>query len=433
MTFWLAAGALSALAIGLLLWPLLRRPATTTAAPRQAYDLRIYQDQLAEIAREAAEGNLGAEQAAAARAELDRRLLASAETGAETGPEMGPEMGSEMGPETGADGPDGAAEGRTIDRAVTWSLAVILTFAVPLAAIGLYLLLGQPGLPSMPFAERPVLEAPVQRAAAPDMMALAAGLAARLAEEPDNREGWLLLARSYMQLEQFDAAAEAYRQAIAAGFDDAEIQSALGEMLATQDGGRIGPGARSAFAAALAHDPRNPRALYYAGLALAQDDRAQEAIDLWLDLLRQSTAEAPWRPVVAQQIREAAASLGIEAPELPAAPDPATPGPLGGGVAQGSTAPGPDAADVEAAGQMSAADRAAFIRSMVARLAERLEAEPGDFQGWLRLARAYGTLGEAAQARDALSRAEVAIRELPEDAPERARIEAARRELPVGP
>jgi cytochrome c-type biogenesis protein CcmH len=92
----------------------------------------------------------------------------------------------------------------------------------------------------------------------------------------------------------------------------------------------------------------------------------------------------------------------------------------------GPDAVGPDAADVEAAGQMSAADRAAFIRSMVARLAERLEAEPGDFQGWLRLARAYGVLGEAAQARDALSRAEAAIRELPEDAPERAQLEAAR-------
>ncbi len=43
MTFWLAAGALSALAIGLLLWPLLRRPAET--APHQAYDLGVYRDQ----------------------------------------------------------------------------------------------------------------------------------------------------------------------------------------------------------------------------------------------------------------------------------------------------------------------------------------------------------------------------------------------------
>ena len=413
MTFWLAAGALSALAIGLLLWPLLRRPAET--APRQAYDLGVYRDQLAEVAREAAEGSLGAEPAAAARAEIERRLLATAETR--------------------ADAPSGPEGPRTIDRAVTWSLAVAICFAIPLAAIGLYLLLGNPGLPSLPFAERPAPEAPAESVAGGDMEALTAGLAARLAEAPDDRDGWLLLGRSYAQIEQFGAAAEAYRRARDRGFDDAEVQSALGEMLAAQAGGTIGPEARNAFAAALAQDPQNPRARYYAGLALAQDGRAQDAIDIWLGLLRQSTAEAPWRPVVAQQIQEAAASLGIEAPELPAArapvaPDPATPDPLGGGTAQGGAQPGPDAADVEAAGQMSAEDRAAFIRSMVARLAERLEAEPGDFQGWLRLARAYGVLGEAAQARDALSRAEAAIGELPEDAPERTQLEAARKAGP---
>ena len=81
---------------------------------------------------------------------------------------------------------------------------------------------------------------------------------------------------------------------------------------------------------------------------------------------------------------------------------------------------------------MSAEDRAAFIRSMVARLAERLEAEPGDFQGWLRLAQAYGVLGEADRAKTALARAEAAIHELPEGAPERAQFEAARKALPGG-
>jgi len=405
MTFWLAAGALSALAIALLAWPLLRRPAET--APRQAHDLQVYRDQLAEVAREAAEGNLGAEQAAAARLEIERRMLAIAETG--------------------ADAPGGPGTPVPIDRAVTWSLVVALGFAVPLTAIGLYLVLGNPGVPSMPFAERPVPEAPAADVAGQEMEGLIATLAARLAEDPDSRAGWLLLGRSYAQLEQFDAAAQAYRRAIALGFDDATIQGALGEALAAQADGTIGPEARNAFAAALVHDPQDPRARYYAGLALAQDGQAQAAIDIWLGLLRESTAEAPWRPVVAQQIREAAASLGIEAPELPVALDPAQ------GNPQPGPDTGPDAADVEAAGQMSAEDRAAFIRSMVARLAERLEAEPGDFQGWLRLARAYGVLGEADRARDALTRAEAAIRELPANAPERAQLEAAREALQGAP
>lgn len=404
MTFWLLAGGLSALAVALLLWPLLRRSAG--AVPRQAYDINVYRDQLAEVEREAAEGNLGAEQAAAARAEIEHRLLATAETAVPA--------------------PDGPGKPGAIGRAVTWSLALALGIAIPLAAIGLYLQLGNPGLPSMPFAGRPVPEAPAEIVAEQEMEALAARLAARLAEDPDNRDGWLLLGRSYAQLQQFDAAAQAYRRAIAQGFDDADTQSALGEMLAAQAGGTIGPEARSAFAAALEHDPNDPRARYYAGLALAQDGRPAEAIELWLGLLGQSTAAAPWRPVVAQQIREAAASLGIEAPEIPVAPDSA------GGVPQMGAQPGPSAADVEAAGEMSAEDRAAFIRSMVARLAERLEAEPGDFQVWLRLAQAYGVLGEADRAKTALARAEAAIHELPEGAPERAQLEAARKALPGG-
>ncbi len=408
MTFWLFAGGLSALAIALLLWPLLRRPAA--AAPRQAYDLNVYRDQLAEVEREAAEGNLGAEQAAAARAEIEHRLLATAETAVSA--------------------PDGSGKPGTIGRAVTWSLALALGIAIPLAAVGLYLQLGNPGLPSLPFAERPVPEAPAENVAGQEMEALAAGLAARLAEDPDNRDGWLLLGRSYAQLQQFDAAAQAYRRAITQGFDDADTQSSLGEMLAAQAGGTIGPEARDAFAAALEHDPNDPRARYYAGLALAQDGRPAEAIEIWLGLLRQSTAEAPWRPVVAQQIREAAANLGIEAPEMPTAPDVAPDS--AGGVPRMGAQPGPSAADVEAAGEMSAEDRAAFIRSMVARLAERLEAEPGDFQGWLRLAQAYGVLGEADRAKTALARAESAIRELPEAALERAQLEAARKALPGG-
>ena len=82
---------------------------------------------------------------------------------------------------------------------------------------------------------------------------------------------------------------------------------------------------------------------------------------------------------------------------------------------------------------MSDEERTAFIRSMVERLAERLEAEPEDFDGWLRLARAYGVLGEAAKARSALARADALVGGLPEGAPERARLEAARDALPPNP
>ncbi len=70
---------------------------------------------------------------------------------------------------------------------------------------------------------------------------------------------------------------------------------------------------------------------------------------------------------------------------------------------------------------------------MVERLAARLAAEPEDFEGWLRLARAYGVLGEAEQAHAALARAADLVAVLPADSSEQKVIKAARRTLPGAP
>src|SRR3546814_19183531 len=83
---------------------------------------------------------------------------------------------------------------------------------------------------------------------------------------------------------------------------------------------------------------------------------------------------------------------------------------------------------------MTPEERQAFIRTTVDQLAARLEAEPADPDGWLRLARSYLVLGEADQARAALALAEGQVAALPEAAPERAglapRPEALSRDLP---
>jgi len=55
---------------------------------------------------------------------------------------------------------------------------------------------------------------------------------------------------------------------------------------------------------------------------------------------------------------------------------------------------GPSAQDVAAASRLSAEDRAGMIRGMVDGLAARLEGDPSDIDGWLRLGRAYRVLGE---------------------------------------
>src|SRR5207237_113972 len=63
------------------------------------------------------------------------------------------------------------------------------------------------------------------------------------------------------------------------------------------------------------------------------------------------------------------------------------------------------AADIEAVRALPAEQRSAMIASMVSRLAARLQTEPNDVDGWQRLARSYGVLGEKEKAVAAAERA----------------------------
>ena len=71
----------------------------------------------------------------------------------------------------------------------------------------------------------------------------------------------------------------------------------------------------------------------------------------------------------------------------------------------------------------------AMIEGMVASLAKRLESEPDDVDGWLRLIRSYVVLGRAEDAADA---ARIALAGLRTDA-DRERIEALMADLGVAP
>jgi cytochrome c-type biogenesis protein CcmH len=121
------------------------------------------------------------------------------------------------------------------------------------------------------------------------------------------------------------------------------------------------------------------------GLAAEQDDRRQQAAEVWRELLAGAPADAPWTDLV----RESLARVDPSA----AAPPP----------------PGPSAADIAAAGRLAPEQRMAMVRGMVERLAERLKRDGSDLEGWLRLIRAYMVLGDRDKARAALSDARRAL------------------------
>ncbi|WP_372054458.1 c-type cytochrome biogenesis protein CcmI [Tistrella mobilis] len=359
--FWAVIALVTLLALTVLLLPVLKGRARERGAARLG-DIAIYRHQLAEVDTELAQGRLTADEATAARLEIQRRLLAAdAARGAEP-----------------HHVPSGRKERRRANR-----LAAILILLVPMIAVGVYLRLGQPGLPDHPAAERPLAQA-----GDADLAKLAEELATKLegADSEDPR-GWTLLGRALSSLGRHDEAARAFARALALAPDDVDLLTSAAAAEVIARGGQVDEHARVLFDRAVARDPENAAARYYLGLADAQAGRIAEALERWVALAADTPADAPWRAELERQIRRAAGDLGKPVVSL---------------IPESWRSPGEAA---EAPGGMAVPPaQAEMIRGMVQGLASRLENAPEDPEGWLRLARSYTVLGDPAAARAALAR-----------------------------
>ena len=348
MTLWFVFALMTAAAAFAVLWPLSRRGEPT----REGSDANVYKDQLDEVSRDAAAGLIAAPEAEAARVEISRRLLASADADASR--------------------PSTSTSHTGLRRAV----AVVALVGLPLIALGTYARLGSPGLGDMPLAQRAA--APT---AAQPMDALVAKVEAHLEKNPTDGRGWAVLAPVLAKLGRFDDSIRAYRNALSYDADTAERRADLGETIAAGAGGVVTAEAKAEFERAVALDPNEVKGRYFLGLAAEQDGRAKDAATIWRDMLAKAPADAPWRPLLQTSLARVG---GVAAPALP-----------------------PEA--MAAAKDMNAADTDTMIRGMVERLATRLKANGDDVEGWLRLVRAYMVLGERDQAKAALGDARQAM------------------------
>ncbi len=357
-----ALSALTALALAILLAPLFLR--RRGAASREAYNLAVYRDQLAEIERDLARGVLAAEHAEAARAEIARRILALKPAEAETGTS-------------------------TNHRAA----ATVAILMLPVAAGMLYWQLGSPSLPDQPFAARTAAGPPTAAAnpAAIDINEALAQLGAHLKEHPEDLTGWLLLARAEMGLDRYREAADSYRHAAELSGHRADISGDWGEAQVLAAGGTVTPAAKEAFTAGLRDPETAPRSRYYLALAQMQQGEVKSALAAWVDLAAEAPTDADWLPLVRQRIAEAANTLGI---------DPATLNRRAGAPNEAAVA-----AAAKAAATASPEERQAMILAMVGKLASRLESQPDDVEGWARLGRSYMVLNQPDKAREAYARA----------------------------
>lgn len=385
--FWLAAAVLTAVVTIALLRPLLwRRHLDSGVDHHDAHSVAVYQDQLADLERERERGTIAAAEADAARSEIGRRLLSAA-------------RGLRRGDAADSTPAQGAA------RRPAWLLATVLMLSLPSGGLALYLALGQPHLPAQPLAARDLPEG--QEAPPHDVLQAIASLADRLDREPDDLDGWRLLGQSYARIGRFADSVDAWRRAMAIAEGDPQITGSFAEALVLADQGVISQEARRAFEAVLQADSQDPRARYYIGLARAQVGDLDGARSRWADLVRDSPADAPWLPMVRERLQEVAGRLGLDPAEV--IPDP-RPADQSGGAAVVGPVPngsprGPTAEDMAAAQDMAPEDRLAMIGGMVETLSARLEEQPDDVEGWLRLAHSYAVLGEPDKRLEALRRA----------------------------
>ncbi|MFN0262873.1 c-type cytochrome biogenesis protein CcmI [Tepidamorphus sp. 3E244] len=345
MLLWIVFAGLSALAVALVAAPLARARTGEQVSATSA-DLEVYKAQLGELERDQSRGVIGVEEAASARIEISRRLLAEEDRIAKR------------------------------SRAVTGAArpALLATvIAVPVLAVAGYVALGSPNLPGQPMSAR------IQAAAEnQDMELLVARVEKHLSDNPRDGRGWEVLGPVYRRMGRFDDAARAYANALRLQGETAEMQADYGEMLVASSDGLVGADAQTAFERALELDSEAIKPRFFLAIAKEQDGNRDAAIAAWNSLLALSQDPAgAWR----ERVRQRLASLGAE------------PG------------PGPTSEQVAAAQEMSADDRQQMIEGMVSQLAERLESGEGTLEEWLRLIRAYGVLGRDDEARETADKA----------------------------
>lgn len=247
--FLIAAALLVAAVIALLLPPLLRTPRYSGRTDQSEANLAILRDQLAELERERRDGSLAEADFTQAKSELQRRLLE--------------EMPAPTAPTT-ADG-----GGRRT--------ALALLVLIPLAAAAGYALLGDPH--ALDPLQRQARIAPAQ------IESMLDGLVDKLQKNPDDPQGWVMLARSYKVLERFPEAAQAYERAAALVNQDPALLADYADVLAQTQGGSLQGRPGELIERALRINPREPQALLLAGAAATDRQQFAAAADYWSRLL----------------------------------------------------------------------------------------------------------------------------------------------------
>jgi cytochrome c-type biogenesis protein CcmH len=282
--FWVICAGLILIALAFVLPTAMQRADESERAiedERKEANIAVYRDQLSELEADLRNGIVSEEQYAQDRDEIERRLLEDTAT---------------------------SKTKKTVTApAIARNTAYVLGIGLPLVAVIFYLNVGSP----KSISEPPQVASVTSEAAAPQgrsqeqIAANVDKLAKRLESNPNDPQGWTMLARSYNSMERWSEAAGAYAKATEQSPNNADLWADYAFATVMANGRSFEGKPLELVNRALKVDPQNSKALQLAGAAAFQAKDYKKAIDYWQRVLKQVPAGSELEQALSQKIDEA--------------------------------------------------------------------------------------------------------------------------------
>ncbi len=225
--FWILALCLCLLAAGFVLLPVLFNQASVIRRDRDDQNVAIYAERLSEYQLSLKKGEIDDGEFGLLELELKKNLLSETNE---------------------------ANEAIASEVASSRRLPMAMAFLVPVFALILYSDIGL----SLGAIEDVVLAEEIKRADPHDTKGMGDSvekLAAKLKSQPDNHEGWFLLAQSYLNMAEFEKSAAAFKFLMDKFPQDHGLASYYAEVIYLADGREMSPRASAAIDRTLSLNP----------------------------------------------------------------------------------------------------------------------------------------------------------------------------------
>ncbi len=274
--FWLILVLLTILAILFTVTPLLwTSESNQVSVQRKDLNIKISKQQLAELEQDLVNGLIDQAQYDSAKTDLERSLL----------------QDIELSP----------AQNIQTSKKPVFTIAA-LAIALPLTAALIYWKTGSPQLATYDPAtalqqqqQHPNQQPPQhsQNPTAEDFDQMISGLVAKLQQDPDNVEGWLMLAKSYQVMQRLEEASYAYGQVLRLQPENTRALVSSADIMAMTQGGAVAGEPYEMIKKALKLNPAMVEARWLAGIAETELGNLDNALSFWVPLQQELAQTRP--------------------------------------------------------------------------------------------------------------------------------------------